>query len=280
MGRYYFLKLSFPLCTHTHTHTPLCACVYWVVMSNMIFPEVSVLKKSENTVVDYHTALPSLRGLFFYSPVNSFPLITHLLCATLWTSCADAVHISFTANSSSIPSLHFLLHYFHFPEQSTLSFIAGAFAKLHSSLCSLFELKSPSPVLKDWLSFLKLFFKEGSKFLDTWSIERRRPCHLPLSLGVLVTGSVNRVGCRWLLKLKVITVHVIFTLFARNIHFWSPEMPCKKSKYPRSPSRRGHMRMPQWTVSGGPSLLAIFTKVSGMWLGCLVPTRTAHPSNA
>ena len=52
-------------------------------MSNMIFPEVSVLKKSENTVVDYHTALPSLRGLFFYSPVNSFPLITHLLCATL-----------------------------------------------------------------------------------------------------------------------------------------------------------------------------------------------------
>ena len=154
------------------------------------------LKKSENTVVDYHTALPSLRGLFFYSPVNSFPLITHLLCATLWTSCADAVHISFTANSSSIPSLHFLLHYFHFPEQSTLSFITGAFAKLHSSLCSLFELKSPSPVLEDWLSFLKLFFKEGSKFLDTWSIERRRPCHLPLSLGVLVTGSVNRVGCR------------------------------------------------------------------------------------
>ena len=61
------------------------------------------------------------------------------------------------------------------------------------------------PLSSDWLSFLKLFFKEGCKFFDTWSLERRIPCHLPLSLGVLVTGSVSRVGCRWLLKLKVIT---------------------------------------------------------------------------
>ena len=57
-------------------------------------------------------------------------------------------------------------------------------------------------------------------------------------------------------------------------------MPCKKAKYPKSPSWRGPEQMLQRTVSGGPGLLAIFTKVPGMWLGCLVPTRTAHPSNA
>lgn len=94
------------------------------------------------------------------------------------------------------------------------------------------------------------------------------------SLSELVTSSTNRVGWKWLLKLGHRS--------PCNIHFicWNTfgALSCH-AKNPRPPCWRGPVWLLWWTVSAGPSLLAIFAQVPDLRLGCLVPTRPAHPPN-
>lgn len=191
-----------------------------------------------------YTALPTVWCLCHCSalPVNSFPFITHLLCAMFWTLCWS-VHISFCANSSSKYPLTLPASLLSLPleQSSTFIFHLRGLCKKLTHPSHFLSLKSPSPVLKDWLSFSKaLFFEEDS---CAWHLIHRGGDHV-----TSLEFSVSRGRVQVTSKAKGHKCSCDFSPYLLEIFFGA--LRC----HVRNPSTQGHP--PSWRPTGSASVIS------------------------